>query len=455
MAKETSDWIRLDKDRFFHTFSHLGSLEKIGPQIISRGDGIYVYDTFGKKYIEGNSGLWNAAFGFNNDQLHNAALNQFKALPSYHTFFGRNTKPSIELADQLLRNSPIRDGKVFFTNSGSEANESVVKILWMINRSIGLSDRRKLIARKNGYHGTTVLASSLTGKDYIKAFGLPTSDILYAECPHYWRYGHPGESESEYSNRLSDNLETLIIREDPQTIAGFWAEPVIGAGGVIPPPVNYFKTIQAVLKKYQIPMVIDEVICGLGRTGSLWGCDTYDITPDILITSKVLTGGYFPLAAVLLSKPIAEQLSNACIEFEEFPHGFTTGGHPVGCAIGLKVLEILLSDGLLEHVKEISKLFNENLAMLSRHNLVGESRGVGLMGALEIVADKQSKEPFPSNLDVTEKLANSAINQGLIMRPLGQSIVLAPPFIITEQQMVQLFDILHSTLDDVEKQLRP
>ena len=173
------------------------------------------------------------------------------------------------------------------------------------------------------------------------------------------------------------------------------------------------------------------------------------------ITSKVLTGGYFPLAAVLLSKPIAEQLSNACIEFEEFPHGFTTGGHPVGCAIGLKVLEILLSDGLLEHVKEISKLFNENLAMLSSHNLVGESRGVGLMGALEIVADKQSKEPFPSNLDVTEKLANSAINQGLIMRPLGQSIVLAPPFIITEQQMVQLFDILHSTLDDVEKQLRP
>ena len=202
-------------------------------------------------------------------------------------------------------------------------------------------------------------------------------------------------------------------------------------------------------------MVLDEVICGLGRTGSLWGCDTYDITPDILITSKVLTGGYFPLAAVLLSKPIAEQLSNACIEFEEFPHGFTTGGHPVGCAIGLKVLEILIRDGLLEHVKEISKLFNKNLAILSSHNLVGESRGVGLMGALEIVADKQSKEPFPSNLDVTEKLANSAINRGLIMRPLGQSIVLAPPFIITEQQMVQLFDIFNSTLDDVEKQLCP
>lgn len=453
MAMEIPDWPKLCRDSFFPTFSHLGSLDTHGPQIITGGDGIYVYDNTGKKYIEGNSGLWNAAFGFNNERLHKAATAQYQTLPSYHTFFGRNTKPSIELANQLLMNSPIQNGKVFFTNSGSEANESVVKILWMINRSNGKPARRKLISRQNAYHGTTVLASSLTGKDYIKAFGLPTADVLYTECPHHWRYAKPEESEEEYSSRLAENLEKMIQREDPDTIAGFWAEPVIGAGGVIPPPVGYFEKIQVVLKKYQIPLVIDEVICGLGRTGALWGCNTYSIVPDILITSKVLTGGYFPLAAILLSNSVSENLSEACIEFEEFPHGFTTGGHPVGCAIALEVLKILIDDGLLEHIKNISKLFTQNLTTLSHHNLVGESRGIGLMGALEIVSNKSSMETFPSNLQVAEKLANCANDQGLIMRPLGQSVVLAPPFIIDESQINQLFEILSSTLDIVAQQV--
>jgi adenosylmethionine-8-amino-7-oxononanoate aminotransferase len=450
MKASTGRWEDRSLASCLHGFSHLGTLRDEGPLIVERGEGIYVYDTHNKRYIEGNSGLWNIVAGFNNKTLIEAGYEQLCRFPAYHTFFGRNNEPAILLAEQLLSIAPVPMSKVFFTNSGSEANDSVVKMLWMIHRGLGQPERRKLISRKNGYHGTTVMAASLTGKDYNRAFGLPLDCVHFADCPHYWRYAKPGESESNYVQRLVTNLTQLIEAEGPDTIAGFFAEPVMGAGGVVPPPEGYFSAIQAILRKYDIPFVADEVICGFGRTGKLWGCLTYDIEPDIVVVSKCLTAGYYPMGAILLSEEMHAKLMQACQEFEEFPHGFTGGGNPVGCAIANKALELIIEGGLFDNVVAVAPRFQQRLRGLSDHPMVGEARGVGLMGALEIVEDKRTKAPYAAPLEVSEQIAKTALQHGLIIRPIGDAVILAPPFIITREQIDELFDIVDAVLDAVQ-----
>ena len=289
----------------------------------------------------------------------------------------------------------------------------------------------------------------MTGKDYIGAFGLPLDGFLHADCPHYWRYGQEGESEAEFSQRCARNLEALIQKEEPETIAGYFAEPVMGAGGVIPPSEGYFAEVQPILKKYDIPFVADEVICGFGRTGNLWGSQTYDIKPDIIVASKCLTSGYFPMAAILVSEKINEAITEASAEFGEFPHGFTTAGHPVGCAVALKSIDIIMSDGLFDNVVKVSPYFQERLRSFAEHAHIGEARGVGLMGGLELVLDKATKAPFPSDQAVTEKIANAALDNGLICRPVGQAMVLCPPFVISEAQIDEMFDKLQKTVTQV------
>lgn len=442
-------WEARDLKSVLHGFSHLGTLQDQGPVVISRGEGVYVQDTNGKRYLEGNSGLWNMVVGFDHPELVMAACEQYRKLPAYHAFFGRISEPAVDLSEKLLEIAPLPMGKVFFTNSGSEANDTAVKMLWMINRGLGKPHRRKILSRVNAYHGVTAVSSSLTGKDYIGAFGLPLDGFLFADCPHYWRYAQNGESEQEYSARCAMNLEAQIEQEGADTIAGFFAEPVLGAGGVIPPPEGYFPAIHAVLKKHDIPLVADEVICGFGRTGRVWGCQTYDIEPDILVASKCITAGYFPMGAIMVSQSISEQISAASEEFEEFPHGFTTAGHPVGCSIALKAIDIILNQGVLDHVVSVAPYFQERLAGFASHPHIGEARGVGLMGALELVADKANKTPFPPEQPVAENIANVALENGLICRPIGQAIVLAPPFIITRDQIDELFDKLQKTIAQV------
>jgi adenosylmethionine-8-amino-7-oxononanoate aminotransferase len=378
-----------------------------------------------------------------------AACEQIRKFPAYHTFFGRVSEPSVALAEKLLEIAPVPMGKVFFTNSGSEANDTVVKMLWMINRGLGRPECRKILSRRNAYHGVTGLTASMTGKDYVGAFGLPLDGFLFADCPHYWRFGQAGETETEFSARCARNLEAQIEAEGPETIAGFFAEPVMGAGGVIPPSEGYFEAIQPVLEKYDIPLVADEVICGFGRTGHLWGCQTYGIEPDIIVASKCMTAGYFPMGAILVSEDIHEKLVAAAEEFEEFPHGFTTGGHPVGCAIALKAIDIILNEGVFDNVVAVSPYFQERLTNFGSHPHIGEARGVGLMGALELVGDKERKSAFPPEQPIAERIANVALEQGLICRPVGQAIVVAPPFIITKGQIDELFDKLGKTIEQV------
>ena len=444
-----NSWEARDLRTMLHGFSHLGTLHDQGPVVMARGDGIYVEDTHGNRYLEGNSGLWNMVVGFDHPGLIEAACEQIRKFPAYHTFFGRVSEPSVALAEKLIEIAPVPMSKVFFTNSGSEANDTAVKMLWMINRGLGRPDCRKIISRKNAYHGVTGLTASMTGKDYVGAFGLPLDGFLFADCPHFWRYGEEGETESDFSDRCARNLEALIEAEGPDRIAGFFAEPVMGAGGVIPPSEGYFQAIQPVLKKYDIPLVADEVICGFGRTGKLWGCQTYDIEPDIIVASKCITAGYFPMGAILVSEEIHDKLVSAAEEFEEFPHGFTTGGHPVGCAIALKAIDIILNEGVFDNVVTMSPYFQERLREFDSHPHIGEARGVGLMGALEIVGDKEQKAAFPPDQPVAEQIANTALENGLICRPVGQSIVVAPPFIITREQVDELFDKLGKTVEQV------
>ena len=282
---------------------------------------------------------------------------------------------------------------------------------------------------------------------------MPLEDFIHADCPHYWKFALSKENENDFSIRMAQNLENLILKEDPETIAGFFAEPVMGAGGVIPPSQGYFDLIQPILIKYKIPFIADEVICGLGRTGNLWGSETYNLKPDIIISSKCLTAGFFPMAAVILNKEYADAVTSVSEEAGEFPHGFTGGGHPVGCAIALKAIDVIINEGLLANVKEISPYFLKRLEEFNEYENIGETRGIGLMAALEMVQDKKSKKPFDASLSMGDRIANRSIENGLICRPLGHAIVLCPQFIITKEQIDKIFDILHDTLKTTFKEI--
>ena len=435
---------------FLHPFSHIPTLEQSGPVIVDRGEGVYIYDDRGKKYLEGNSGLWNVVLGFDNKKLIETAQRAYAKLPAYHAFFGRVGQSALDLSERIIKLAPMEADRVFYANSGSEANDTVVKLLWFLAEAEGKPHRRLLLSRKNAYHGMTIMTASLTGKDYVKsASGLPLQEVRHLTCPHHWREGLAHESEQEFSERLALELEQTIRNTGPDSIAGFFAEPVMGAGGVIPPPEGYFAAIQPVLQKYGIPLIADEVICGFGRTGEFWGSLKYGIKPDIVVASKVITAGFFPMGAIILSPAMTERIEKASAKYEELPTGFTTGAHPVGCAIAMASLDEIIDGGAFANVKAVAPEFQKELKAMAEHPMVGEARGVGLMGALEMVANKKSKEPFAGHLDVSERVSRQALKNGLICRPLGQSIVLAPPFIISKAQIGELFGTLRKTLDEV------
>ena len=430
-------------------FTDLPSLHEHGPVVLTHGEGPYVVDVRGRRYLDANSGLWNMVAGFDHPALAQAAKTQYDRIGGYHAFFGRMADQTVMLSERLVEVSPFPRGKVFYTNSGSEANDTIVKMLWFLGHAEGHPEKRKILTRVNGYHGVTVAASSMTAKPYNAHFGLPLDGFLHLTCPHYWREGAEGESEAAFTARLAVELETVITREGADTIAGFVAEPVMGAGGVIPPPEGYFQAIQPVLKRHGIPLIADEVICGFGRTGAVWGCEAYKFTPDAILASKALTAGYFPMGAVILGPDLSDRLQAASEAVDEFPHGFTGSGHPVGCAIALKAIDLILEDGLLDDVRALTPRFQAGLRQLGQHPNIGEARGIGLMGALEAVADKASTTPFPGDLSVGERISTACADQGLICRPLGAAIVLCPPFILTEAQMDEIFGKLEAAMNAV------
>lgn len=440
-----------DIETLIHPYTDLAKHREKGPLILDRGKGIYVWDKDGKQYIEGLAGLWCTALGFGEEALVEAAAEQLKKLPYYHIFGDKSQGPAIELAERLKAMVPMPVSKIFFTCSGSEANDSQVKLIWYYNNAIGRPKKKKIISRLRAYHGVTVASGSLTGLPHVHAeFDLPIPGILHTECPHHYRYAEPGETEEEFSTRLAGSLEKLILDEGPDTVAAFIAEPVMGAGGVLVPPKTYFDKVQAVLKKYDIIFIDDEVICGFGRTGNAFGCETFGFTPNTMSIAKALSSAYLPIGAVLIPDEIYEAMLDASRKLGTFGHGFTYSGHPVCAAVALKNLELMEERRIFDHVRDVAPRFQKRLMAMSDHPLVGEARGVGLIGACELVADKPTKRPFDLKQGVGAYCSARVLDHGLISRELGNTIAFCPPLIITEEEVDELFDRFSKALDETE-----
>jgi len=439
-----------DKRSHLHPFTNLAAHAECGPAIFTRGDGIQVFDDDGRGYIEGLAGLWCASLGFSERRLVEAATRQMETLPFYHNFAHKAVEPAIELADYLVDNVSAPMSRVFFTNSGSEANDTQVKLVRYYNNLRGRPEKKRIIARRGGYHGISLAAAGLTGLQYAhNGFDVPGPDVLHVTCPHYYHHARENESEAEFASRLVCEVEQLIDREGPATIAAFIAEPVLGAGGVIVPPRGYFQALQPLLKKHDILFIADEVITGFHRTGNPLGCDTYELRPDSISMAKALSGGYQPIGAVMISDEIHDVLVGGSRKYGIFGHGFTYSGHPVPAAVALEAQRIYDADETGAHVNRVSGRFQERLRAFGDHPLVGEARGVGLIGGLELVEDKAARRNFDPARKVGPWVAARAMEHGLIVRPLiNDTIAVCPPLIITEAQIDGLFDALGRALDD-------
>ncbi len=450
-----SSLAEVDKKFSLHPYTNLKVHEETGPLIIEKGEGIYVWDDQGNRHIEGMAGLWCTSLGFSEKRLVDAATRQMMDMPYSHTFTHRANVPAIELAEKLVSLAPADIARAYFVNSGSEAVDSAIKIVWYYNNALGRKQKKKFIARKRAYHGITVAAGSLTALPYAQdGFDLPMIDVIYTETPHHYRCALENETEEEFSTRLARQLEQEIIDADPDTVAAFIAEPVMGAGGAIMPPAGYFSKVQAVLKKYDILFVADEVICGFGRTGNMWGCETYDIKPDIITVAKQLSSAYLPIGAVLLTDEIYQALAQYSDELGMFGTGNTYGGHPVSAAVALETLKIYQETDIVNWVKARSTRFEERIAALQNHSLVGQSRSVGLIGAIEIVKDKHSKEQFPVSDKVAAQIMNAARAHNVLVRATpGDGVAFCPPLIIEDHQIDEMFDAVQAALDDVRNKL--
>ena len=416
---------------------------------IERGDGVYVYDKDGKQYLEGLAGLWCTGLGYGNRELIDTISDQLSKLSYQHTFGGKTHQPVIDLAEKLSDMVPIDNAMVFFGNSGSDANDTHIKLLRYWANAIGKPEKRKIITRERAYHGVTVAAGSLTSLPANLAhFDAPLDalGILRTDHPHYYRGGQPGECAKAFGDRLADNLEQLILREGPETIAAFIAEPITGASGVIVPPPGYYEKIQAVLNKYDILFWADEVITGFGRTGNLFGCETMNIQQPAMMTfAKQLSSAYYPISASVIRGDLYEPMVEASNEVGIFGHGYTYSGHPVACAAALKTLEIYERDGLYDHAAATGAYLQLRLSELAGIEQVGEIRGEGLIAAVELVEDRESKTPA---LDLAKRAAQACQDNGLLVRLVaGNALAVCPPLIITNEQVDELADKLRLSIE--------
>lgn len=426
------------------------------PLVIEKSEGCYVYDSNGKKYLDALAGLWCTALGGSESRLVDAATAQLKTLPFYHSFWNRTTKPSLDLAKELLEMFTAKKmGKVFFTNSGSEANDTQVKLVWYYNNALGRPNKKKFIARSKSYHGSTLISASLSGLPALhQNFDLPAPFVLHTDCPHYWRFHLPGETEEEFSTRLVKNLEDLILKEGPETIAAFIAEPVMGAGGVILPPATYFDKVQIVLKKYDILFIADEVICAFGRLGTLFGCDKYDIKPDLVSVAKALSSAYVPIGAILVSPEIAAVTHTQSSKLGTFSHGFTYSGHPVSCAVALETLKIYKERNIVEQVNSIAPRFQDGIKAYSDSPIIGEIRGTGLILGTEFTDNKSPNDPFPPEWGVAAYFEAQCQKFGMLVRVAGDNIMMSPPFIISPEEVDELISIYGKALKATEERVK-
>ena len=443
------------RDIAYHMHAYTNAMRhaEVGPMIIEGGEGIYVHDNEGRRYIEGMAGLWSVGVGFSDQRLIKAATDQLQKLPFYHNFGHKSHAPAIDLAEKLIAIAPVPMSKVFYTNSGSEANDTVLKMIWYRSNAMGQPQKKKVISRMRGYHGVTIASASLTGlPNNHKSFDLPIERVLHTMAPHFWKDGLAGETEEEFATRCAAELEAMIQHEGPETIAAFWAEPVMGAGGVVVPPKTYYEKIQAVLDKHDILFVADEVICGFGRTGQMFGCETMGIRPDVIVMSKQITSSYIPFSAIMMNARVYDPIAEESNRIGTFGHGFTAGGHPLGAAVALANLAVIQDDDLVANAREVGAHLLGRLQGLADSPLVGEVRGIGLLAAVELVEDKATKSVATAGR-LGGLMNNAMVRNGLISRNMYDAVAFCPPLIITRAQADTLFEIVAKSLGELEAEL--
>ena len=437
-----------------HPYTKPTMLAESGPHIMASGSGVFVHDESGNKFYEGMSGLWCTSLGFSEPELVNAAVEQFSKLPFYHSFAGKTVGPAIDLAEHLIRIAPpAADGstlaKAFFCSSGSEANDTAMKMVWYYQAARGKPEKRKIISRRRGYHGVTMAAASMTALAYAQdGFGLPLDFVKHTTTPCFYNEGRDGESEAQFARRCADELEALILAEGPETVAALFAEPVMGAGGVVIPPEGYFAEIRRVLAKYDVLLVADEVICGFGRTGRMWGSESMDVRPDMLTCAKALSSAYLPISAVLMSDRIYETLADQADTLGIFGHGYTYSAHPVCAAVALRAQQLMQERDILGNVQRLAPRFAGRVSRMDRFDFIGNTRAIGLIGAMEFSADPDSRAKFDPAVKIAAQAVAGIQDKGVILRALPGDIVgFCPPLVITEAELDDMFDRIDDAME--------
>jgi 4-aminobutyrate--pyruvate transaminase len=444
-----------DVANVLHPYTDLRAHLTTGPVVMARGEGVRVFDDTGKSYIDAVAGLWCASLGFSNKRLVEAATRQLSTLPYYHSFTAKSHSPMIQLAEMLIDRAPVRMSRVFFANSGSEANDTAIRMVWYMNNALGRPRKKKIIGRVKGYHGITVASASLTGlPNNHRSFDVPLPGFMHTITPHFYHGAYPGETEEQFSARCARELEQTILAAGPETVAAMWAEPIMGAGGVLVPPKGYFEAIQPVLKKYDVLLVADEVICGFWRTGNYWGSQTFGVDPDMLVCAKALSSAYLPISAVLVNDRVFQALADESHAIGTFGHGFTYSGHPVPAAVAVETLRIYDEERIGEHVVEVGAYMQRGLHdRFGEHELVGEVRGAGLIGAIELIADKEQRLNFDPALKMGPRAQKIAEGRGVIARAApNDTLAFSPPLIISKAEIDEVLDGMLAALDELAEQ---
>lgn len=446
----------LDRAHVFHAYTSIADQQRSGPHVLADAKGVWIRDGEGRELLDAMAGLWCVAVGYGREEIADAMARQARRLSYAHTFLGQSNEPGIELAARIARLTPPGLDHLFFCNSGSEANDTIVKLVWYHSNLRGKPEKKKIIARHGAYHGVTLAATSLSGLPYMHAlFDAPLPGFLHVGKPHYYREGQPGESETEFAARLASELEDRIVAEGPDTVAAFIGEPLMAAGGVLEPPVGYWAAVQEVLDRHDVLLIADEVVCGFGRLGVPFGSDFYGLKPDFMTVAKAITSAYFPVSAAVVSDRVWDVFESASGERGPVSHGNTTSLHPVGAAAALANLDILEREGLLRRAATLGPAFQRTLRdTFGDHPLVGEVRGHGLIAAVELVADRETRASFPPAEKIGMRLHNLGLEEGVICRAVGgDSLAFCPPLIIQEDELQEAVARFGRALDRLTAEL--
>jgi putrescine aminotransferase len=452
MTRTTQDWQAADAAHYLHPFTDHKALAAKGSRVITRADNIYLWDSEGHKILDAMSGLWCVNVGYGQQELIDAATKQLKTLPFYNSFFQTATPPAIELAELLSQVTPPQFKHVFFAGSGSEANDTIVRMVRRYWDLQGQPQRSVIISRHNAYHGSTMAGASLGGMSGMhEQGGLPIPGIVHIEQPFWFESDHT-LSRDEFGVKAARALETKILELGANKVAAFIGEPIQGAGGVIVPPATYWPEIQRICDKHGILLISDEVITGFGRTGNWFGCETLGFKPDLMTFAKGVSSGYIPLGGVMVGERVARALID---QGGEFNHGYTYSGHPVACAVALANIKLIQREHLVENVRnELGPYLAKKFAELGEHPLIGEAQTCGLMGALQIVKDKRSLQAFDSKLEVGMLCRAHCFGNGLIMRAVGDRMIIAPPLVMTLAQIDEMVALIKKCLDLTQAELK-